>query len=301
MADTSTFEIAESSFAKGVGVLHLPSWRDFVAYIHEAMAAMPDFIWRGQRGETWRLEPGLERVFRTLGVESASEQGEILRFTHLKRFKLSTRGRLDPRDLEERLLYPVSFAQSGIGEDRTEDVPLGPSPAEREENNWWAVGQHYGLKTPLLDWSTSPFVASFFAFSEPTPKGERTKGRAIYGLHRTLVAQKSDEVREKENVSGRPSVIDFIEPLYKDNPRLVSQGGLFTRVPNGISVREWVEMNYNKDEDEGIWLLKIILPDENRDPILRSLNRMNINHQSLFPDLYGATEFVNVQLVVQNY
>ena len=184
MTTTPTFRSTESSFKKGVGELHLPDWRNFVAYIHETVTDVPDFVWRGQRSEAWLIEPGLEREFRTLGVEPASERGEILRFTHLQRFKLSTRGRLDPRDLEERLLAPTPDYQDGRGEHETEDAPLGPSPAEREENNWWAVGQHYGLKTPLLDWSTSPYVAAFFAFSEVTPKSERSRGRAIYeGWH----------------------------------------------------------------------------------------------------------------------
>ncbi len=32
------------------------------------------------------------------------------------------------------------------------------------ENEIWAVGQHYGLYTPLLDWSVSIAVALFFSF-----------------------------------------------------------------------------------------------------------------------------------------
>ena len=116
-----------------------------------------------------------------------------------------------------------------------------------------------------------------------------------------MVEQKSDEIREQGEFDGRPPVVDFVEPLYKDNPRLVSQGGLFTRAPDGVTVRGWVEENYNQEGDEGVWLLKVVLPDKDRELILKALNRMNINHQSLFPDLYGATEFVNTQLVIENY
>lgn len=296
MARTPSYNVVQSSFAKGIGEIHLASWQDFVAYIHETVNSVPDFVWRGQRVERWPLQPGLERELDALKIDLGSEQADILRFQHLSRFRLSARGRLDPRDLEERV--DLAGETSVEPHSTNGEVPLGPSLVEREENNWWAIGQHYGLKTPLLDWSTSPFVAAFFAFAEPS-SGE-AGGRAIYGLHKTLVSQKSDEIREMGNHVGRPPVVDFIEPLYKDNPRLVSQGGLFTRSPAAQDVREWVEARYG-EEDEGVWLLKLVLPDEHRNYVLRALNRMNINHQSLFPDLYGASEFVNVKLVIEDY
>lgn len=80
----------------------------------------------------------------------------------------------------------------------------------------------------------------------------------------------------------------------------MNQGGLFTRTPDGVDIRRWVRDNFTEDDNEVV-LLKIVLPDEDREYILRSLNRMNINHQSLFPDLYGATGFVNMRLEIQNY
>lgn len=40
------------------------------------------------------------------------------------------------------------------------------------ENHFWAIGRHYDLATPLLDWTLSPFVGAFFAFEQDRIAGE---------------------------------------------------------------------------------------------------------------------------------
>ena len=299
MAPDTPYESTAVLFDKGVGEVELPSWSDFVAYIHNNLSDVPALVWRGQACASWDLQPSLERVL-PVGTDDDSD---ILMFEHLRRFKLAARGRLNPRELEEPRQGNDRRAAEADDEndDSSEDAPLGPTLEEREENNWWAVGQHHGLKTPLLDWTTSPFVAAFFAFVEEVAACSNGEGRAIYGLNRRLVAQKSDEIREEQEWAGRPPVVDFVEPLYKDNPRLVSQGGLFTRAPDGTDIVSWVHEHYREDDEDTVLLLKLVLPDDDRDHILRALNAMNVNHQSLFPDLYGASEFVNFKLRIEDY
>ena len=80
--------------------------------------------------------------------------------------------------------------------------------------------------------------------------------------------------------------------MSDDNPRLVSQAGLFTRTPLGITIEDWVLANYEKFSDPV--LIRIEVPNANRVEALLALDRMNINHSSLFPDLTGASRFVNL-------
>lgn len=246
----------------GVKITKLDDWIDFTDFVSDRLDYR-GYIWRGQQDETWKLQPTLERVLKT----TDSKKIAAIRKEHLKRFKYATRGR------------------------------RGPSSRDyQHENEWWALGQHSGLATPLLDWTRSPYVAAYFAFFKAA--AEQTSGRAIYGLSQHSVSVKS-RIIETTHKDNTPPTIEFVDPLLDDNPRLVSQGGVFSRSPDGVDIETWVRNNF-KDHDKVI-LHKVVLPNNEREIALRSLNRMNINHLTLFPDLYGASVFTNLDLTIAKY
>jgi hypothetical protein len=147
-----------------------------------------------------------------------------------------------------------------------------------------------------LDWSRSPFAAAYFAFeelaSDPTPY------RVVFGLDQRAVELKTLEIDDGPSIEeGRLPVIEFVDPLYDENPRLVSQGGLFTRAPIGTPIERWVAAAF--EGSSAAVLLRIEIPDSDRTSCLRALNRMNINHLSLFPDLAGASRFANLKLELE--
>lgn len=149
------------------------------------------------------------------------------------------------------------------------------------------------MATPLLDWSRSPYAAAYFAFEESN--GATLGRRVVYGLDQRAVDLKNHELEHGPSFeSGRLPVVDFIDPLSDDNPRLVSQGGLFTRAPLGTPVERWVAQAF--ESSVAPVLIKIEIPNAERLACLRSLNRMNINHLSLFPDLSGASRSTNMRL-----
>jgi hypothetical protein len=163
----------------------------------------------------------------------------------------------------------------------------------RDENEWWALAQHNGMATPLLDWTESPFVALYFAFeSEIAPPGAK---RAVWA-----VSGNTDKKKHSGHLGDVHNIIQFIRPMQDENARLVSQSALFTRVPLGETVDTWIS-NIYANQTSSAPLIKIVIPNTDRSGCLRTLNKMNINHLSLFPDLFGAAEHCNKSLSIRRY
>ena len=249
----------------GILTLQLKTWADFENSIRDDMLDYRHFIWRGQASKNWLLEPTLDRLLKK--INKLTDRN--IRDEHLKRFKYASRSR------------------------------RGKNPSDlKTENDWWALGQHNGLATSLLDWTSSPFVAAYFAFCSES--NDNSLERAVYGLSRLALEWKSHGISSAWKSDQRAPIIELIEPLSDENDRLVNQGGLFTRSPDGVDIEQRILTNF-VGEDEYVRFIKYLIPNSERSLVLRSLNRMNINHLSLFPDLYGASKFCNLDLLIDKY
>ncbi len=248
----------------GIETIEFDTWAEYIEHINSNLE-FRHFVWRGQTDSSWILEPTIDRILRE--IDKIGDTKTINE--HLKRFKYASRGR------------------------------RGNNPPElKNDNDWWALGQHNGLSTPLLDWSKSPFVAAFFAFASSVKSS--TSLREIVGISQITFEWKSNEIKKSHKSSSRPPIIEFIEPLSDENARLVNQSGLFTRSPTGVDIESWVKKNFSKDDDR-VRMWKMLIPEKEREIILCSLNRMNINYSTLFPDLFGASECANMDLEIKNY
>jgi hypothetical protein len=173
----------------------------------------------------------------------------------------------------------------------------GLSPALLSQNEWWALGQHFGLATPLLDWTRAPFAALYFAFEDVSV--DEDGARAVYALDEYAVLAKGVEFENGPSFEkGRVPTVEIVDPMSDENQRLVSQGGCFTRAPIGTSIEQWVQNAFEGSSDPV--LIRIELPNDDRLSCLQALNRMNINHLSLFPDLSGASRSTNLKLEFEN-
>jgi hypothetical protein len=262
MARTTPSQWQSLGLVEGIATYQLTTWSAFSEFLDTQVfsdegRAAHRFIWRGQRDASWDLNSSLGRLFERLGYQDDLEARSR---EHLDDFKYAVRGRrgLNPRDMTE--------------------------------NEWWALGQHFGLATPLLDWTHSPYAAAYFAFEEAAAVSEF---RVVYGLDRDAVQAMNQQIVGNEVADSRSFILELIEPLSDENPRLVSQGALFTRPPLGFSVEFWVGAVFDKMPNP--ILLRLEIPAGERTRCLRALQRMNINHLSLFPDLTGASRATNLR------
>jgi hypothetical protein len=246
-----------------IGGINLTDYEDFDYVIREILLDHPYLIFRGQSNSTWPLRTSLDRLF----LSSKNKLPKRKDATNLlNKFRYSTRGRL----------------------------PSGWTPTN--DNSWWALGQHFGLATPLLDWTESPFVAAYFAFLKQTEViNDEYPNRVIWALDTVEVQKISKQLNPKDRV-------EIINPLSDQNSRLVNQRGLFTKLPIGTDMESWVK-NHFKDVDSRVVLIKIQIPEKtgHRNKFLQFLNRANINSLTLFPDLMGASIHCNNSVLIDNY
>ncbi|MDL1993506.1 FRG domain-containing protein [Vibrio parahaemolyticus] len=113
--------------------IYLDTWDALSDKFNEYFTYYNNYIFRGQGSKEWKLAPSLTRMLK----QSEYKRNEWRDVTelHLARFKENIRGRAN-----------IDFHSAA-------------------KDEFWAIGQHFGLATPLLDWTKSPFVASFFALN----------------------------------------------------------------------------------------------------------------------------------------
>lgn len=256
-----------------IPVTKLEHWSDFTSFLESEFCNRKrvELVFRGHRRYDWGLTPTLARFNEqnTIDEELAEEQ--------LRLFRKAIRGRIS-------------------------DHSLFNSGDKREDDELWAIGQHYGLKTPLLDWTYSPYVALFFAFAK-ADEAEETDNpyRAIYILNKTAI---SDDEYFND--------IRVLEPRKDDHGRLVNQAGLFTFSPYGLTIEnklievlgsedypddELKNASQKAEEEPAIlakYICKVFVKNEQQKECLKFLRRMNVHHASLFPDLIGAADYSNI-------
>ena len=162
-----------------------------------------------------------------------------------------------------------------------------PSTNERTDWEILSIGQHYGLPTRLIDWTSDPLIAIWFSFERMK---SNSNDRAVWGL----VVDDMNLVDFNRDKLFHGRFVKVFEPP-KIDLRIIAQRAWFSiqnmrlfgnREDDGLpKFNEYNTMN--QMEEFEYHLIKMVFPNSSRTEILNELDNKGINHSSVFPDLTG--------------
>lgn len=220
------------------------------------------------------------------------------------------------RPIEKRMKFENFVGREKLAHDifRKQTVAnVNPLP----RNSWevLALAQHHGLPTRLMDWTTNPLVALYFAVRNPEHDDADSQS-AIYILTQTtqsyeeLVDNTRSESRRQMEESlevkrGKTNRIqerhikvllgaeeispfDITENVIYDpphvSPRIRAQDGLLLAFQNPVTPLP--DTHY----------IELITPGSCRDRIRRELEQYGVFDKQLFPDLDGLAKWLKFKV-----
>jgi FRG domain len=163
----------------------------------------------------------------------------------------------------------------------------------KDDWDWLIYAQHFGMKTTLLDWTSNPLVALWFAISQ-------TQYIKHPSYLFTLNVVADDYLLEVERKKGpfRAGKTKILKPTL-NNARIIAQQGWFTTHLYSNSKEKYIPLDGNTTISPRIRIYEI--DQDCKLNMLDELNTLGINYQSLFPDVTGVTRQINWEFLEKKF
>lgn len=225
---------------------------DVTSLLEDTFPDVDDLLFRGQR-EDWPMLPKIARIRLRPGMSLLKTERRML-----SDFKLQA----------------LSFVDLVPGSDW----------------EWLTLAQHYGMPTRLLDWTSNPLAALWFAVENPadTPcPPKQSKPPAVVWVFHPTGDDYVNELSSASPFSGERTRVFRPKHIAR---RIIAQSGWFTvhkyiRSKKGFLALERMS-RYKRA------LTKIIVPAESFADIRYELDRCGVNAASMLTDLSGLSHHI---------
>ncbi|HYL74536.1 MAG TPA: FRG domain-containing protein [Bryobacteraceae bacterium] len=177
---------------------------------------------------------------------------------------------------------------------RVAEMKIDRPPQAHEQLKWAQLAQHYGLPTPLLDWTESATMALYFACENASVDGivylmnPVDLNRLTYPKRpRILDAHSDSDIVAKYlppldgSVRKPPKNPIAVNPVWNSS-RLMAQKGVFTLHGKLKAI----------DARQAPSLVAALILKEYKNQLAMELERIGVDEMSIFPELDHACRFL---------
>lgn len=299
---------------------YLQKFDDVKDYLHPDLI-MPKVIYFDGREKnggiqiTWQTDIGTKgEAYLTTGdfEQKSSLESETLDWSQFKSFldeieteKYIYRGQSKPRKLRTKF---HRYGRCNLKKYLNQDIPelnrYAAAVYDRRFNvddadeftALLALAQHHGYPTPLLDWTKSPYIASFFAFKENIQDAiddfdtnsveDETKVRIFLFRYKDWCKDNNIGV---DQILSPHQKISVHHPLPLLNKRVIPQQAIST-FTNVDDIESFIERKSNENSLQYLIVRDVLYSW--RDDVLRELDMMGINSATLFPGFDGICDYL---------
>ena len=267
----------------------LGDFQEFEGWLDKKHLLDAEVLYRGHAKSTWELESTLYRHLLT----KVDEVHPAMRFP-VREYT----------DVAKRLQAIVETHTDRRFDMKEVEDPF-PTAYEGLSFRYAVYLRHHGLPSPLLDWSSSPYVAAYFAFSEAANRIETKNGNGNDESHVAIYVMRppthpyKDRVALARMLPGAETGIRYWPNPVKGETRHYDQQSAYTTALQqygeknevySYSSHEYFLVNFPQElargtsvtpDIDGSICWKILIPRHNRVSVLRRLDQMNINAYTL--------------------